>query len=236
MQTIQGEQRHCTACHRLLPREAFFTHQTAPDGRRSKCKNCYSAIVERWQTEHPEQAREAQQAYRDAHPEYQKAWVRKHPDAARLQHRVSRRVQDAIKRGELARPDTCEACGARGRIEAAHHDYSEPLNVRWLCVPCHRRWDRLQPKAAPLPTPEPVHHAVLLDTDGEPLACLNATRRELFDLDRDAAEQTQGALCWGRVPVDVPCPNPDCGRLDVDPLRHMERIAGGLDRLAGRVA
>ena len=43
----------------------------------------------------------------------------------------------AIKSGKLV-PKPCERCGATDRIEAHHPDYSKPLEVKWLCFPCHR--------------------------------------------------------------------------------------------------
>lgn len=55
-------------------------------------------------------------------------------------------VHRAICRGQLVRPETCEQCGASGRIEAAHYSYREPLYVRWLCKPCHRAFDDVAPK------------------------------------------------------------------------------------------
>jgi hypothetical protein len=54
-----------------------------------------------------------------------------------------------VQAGNIVRPDACEECGATDRcIEAAHFNYDEPLRVRWLCVPCHRRWDKSEPKHA----------------------------------------------------------------------------------------
>jgi hypothetical protein len=54
-----------------------------------------------------------------------------------------------VQAGHIVRPTTCEECGATDRaIEAAHFNYDEPLRVRWLCVPCHRRWDKREPKHA----------------------------------------------------------------------------------------
>jgi hypothetical protein len=57
-------------------------------------------------------------------------------------------VEKAVKRGRVQRPDVCEACGVRpepfkdGRaaIQAHHDDYNRPLDVRWLCQPCHHAW------------------------------------------------------------------------------------------------
>lgn len=53
-----------------------------------------------------------------------------------------------VQAGHIQRPQACEQCGRQGRIEAAHYDYNEPLRVRWLCRPCHVRWDKLHPKGA----------------------------------------------------------------------------------------
>lgn len=54
-----------------------------------------------------------------------------------------------VQAGHIVRPDACEECGAtHRRIEGAHFNYDEPLRVRWLCVSCHRRWDKREPKNA----------------------------------------------------------------------------------------
>jgi ribosomal protein S27AE len=45
-------------------------------------------------------------------------------------------VQNLIKSGKLLR-QPCEVCGET-RVEAHHDDYSKPLEIRWLCIPCHR--------------------------------------------------------------------------------------------------
>lgn len=54
-----------------------------------------------------------------------------------------------VQAGNIIRPSACEECGAADRrIEGAHFNYDEPLRVRWLCVSCHRRWDKRKPKGA----------------------------------------------------------------------------------------
>lgn len=56
-------------------------------------------------------------------------------------------VRAALRAGTLRRPTACEQCGASDhRIEAAHHDYQRPLDLRWLCTSCHRAWDWANPK------------------------------------------------------------------------------------------
>ena len=54
-----------------------------------------------------------------------------------------------INVGHIVRPSVCEECLSQDRkIEAAHHNYDEPLNVRWLCRSCHVKWDKAEPKNA----------------------------------------------------------------------------------------
>lgn len=37
---------------------------------------------------------------------------------------------------------SCQQCGETTETEAHHPDYSQPLAVQWLCVPCHRAHHR----------------------------------------------------------------------------------------------
>lgn len=54
-------------------------------------------------------------------------------------------ARSAIASGRLIR-QPCEACGAQ-TVEAHHDDYSQPLNVRWLC-PTHHREHHAAERAA----------------------------------------------------------------------------------------
>src|SRR4051812_46611194 len=60
----------------------------------------------------------------------------KHKDYARSA------VNTALENGALCAPLSCQACGETTELEAHHDDYSKPLVVRWLCVPCHRTHHR----------------------------------------------------------------------------------------------
>lgn len=59
-------------------------------------------------------------------------------------------VEKAVASGRLARPDVCETCDGTGGafrdgrhpIQAHHCDYNKPLDVMWLCQPCHHEWHR----------------------------------------------------------------------------------------------
>lgn len=73
-------------------------------------------------------------AYRNAN---RKRW-----QAANLEkHRAHNRVYHEIRVGRMERPDRCEHCLNECRPQAAHIDYDRPLDVLWLCAPCHSRFD-----------------------------------------------------------------------------------------------
>ena len=55
----------------------------------------------------------------------------KHPEK-RKAHKM---VEAALASGALSRSN-CERCGAE-EAQAHHHDYGQPLSVRWLCQECH---------------------------------------------------------------------------------------------------
>lgn len=112
--------------------------------RPRKCKECVKADVHAHRAANIEAAR-ARDRVRARRPEAIAAvtdvvrrWRALHPGRAAAHCAVHR----AIARGTLVRPETCqtEGCG-RGRPEAHHDDYSKPLEVRWLCKPCHVRAD-----------------------------------------------------------------------------------------------
>ncbi len=63
--------------------------------------------------------------------------------------------EKALKRGVVARSDTCETCGekktfkdGRSGVQAHHPDYNKPLDVMWLCQKCHHEWHKTN-KAIP---------------------------------------------------------------------------------------
>lgn len=50
-------------------------------------------------------------------------------------------VTSAVRRGDLKR-QPCEVCGHDQYVQAHHDDYAVPLDVRWLCVSCHKQHHR----------------------------------------------------------------------------------------------
>jgi hypothetical protein len=58
----------------------------------------------------------------------------RYPDRANARMAVA----NAVRKGLLIKPATCEKCGARDESLHGHHDdYGKPLDVRWVCRACH---------------------------------------------------------------------------------------------------
>ena len=119
-----------------------------------RCADCHKARMKALRDASPEiyRARDAARHQRDwikrralhdayratergkaAMREGQAAYVARYPE--RRAARVA--VGNALRSGRMQRPATCSACGGVTRLHAHHDDCSRPLDVRWLCVPCH---------------------------------------------------------------------------------------------------
>lgn len=57
----------------------------------------------------------------------------KHPE----RHSARSLLRYAIRAGKIVRPDNCQKCGTLCKPDGHHADYTKPLDVMWLCKPCH---------------------------------------------------------------------------------------------------
>lgn len=61
-------------------------------------------------------------------------WYHENPQKVSAQ----RKVGYALKIGRIKKALSCQRCGCLDRKLVAHHDdYSKPLDIRWVCTPCH---------------------------------------------------------------------------------------------------
>jgi hypothetical protein len=56
----------------------------------------------------------------------------------RAKYLAHKAIDNAMRRRKITKPDKCSKCGAGGRIVGHHSDYNKPLEVVWICEPCHR--------------------------------------------------------------------------------------------------
>ena len=48
-------------------------------------------------------------------------------------------IRQAIRRGEIVKPNVCLLCKKVTKLNAHHKDYSKPLEVIWICHFCHKK-------------------------------------------------------------------------------------------------
>ena len=142
--------KDCITCRRALPLTSYYRHPQMADGHLNKCKECviaYQKERRNWNGDAIRQydrnrdhlphrvAARKQYALTERGKESwlagRKAWAERHKEK-RAAHVM---VGNAVRDGKLIK-QPCEVCGSP-YVQAHHDDYAKPLDVRWLCVPCH---------------------------------------------------------------------------------------------------
>lgn len=141
---LMKETKRCSECGRELPLTEFNKKKSNKDGLQDRCRSCFSAYNKRRYEANKEKFKRDVKEYRENNPEAclttRLKACKKNPTGVNAR----RCVEYALAAGRLKRPRTCSGCGCDDkdhRIEAHHSDYSKPLNVIWLCTPCHRQMD-----------------------------------------------------------------------------------------------
>lgn len=136
--------KFCKRCENDKEITEFYAHPAMADGYLNICKPCkkeeskerYDRLSNDPEWVESERERNLEKYYRL----YATGYVFKAPPGSEAEKQFARRcVAQAVKAGVLVRPEHCPRCGKKKRrIEAHHHDYSKPLEVEWLCSPCHK--------------------------------------------------------------------------------------------------
>jgi len=131
--------KNCFKCNTVKPLSEFYTHPRMADGHVNKCKECYKNDSTANRNKNIEKVRAYDRA-RSKEPERIKAVTEitrawRAEDSRRTLAHSS--VARAMRRGELVQHPCCR-CGAEKTV-AHHEDYDKPLEVVWLCQPCHKQ-------------------------------------------------------------------------------------------------
>ena len=128
----------CFKCSKTKPLSEFYKHSAMADGHLGKCKECTKTDVKgnygvrRRKYAAYERTREQTPERKAKKRIYQKRHRAKHPDRDAARQAVNRGV-----RNKTVKKLPCCYCG-NPKSQAHHHDYSKPLDVRWVCFKCHR--------------------------------------------------------------------------------------------------
>lgn len=113
----------------------------------------HTAYMRDWRKKNPESYLASQRKYRQKtrYPAISKAiYAARYPEKMRAR----RVVDNALKYGTLIRPNVCGGCGKECKPQAHHQDYAKPLEIMWLCRPCHLAVDGKQPRTLALGDPQ----------------------------------------------------------------------------------
>ena len=133
--------KRCTKCETKKPLTEFYQHGGNNGGHRNECRACCNKRSHESRQRNLEDVR---QYDKDRSKEPKRAaalrkrtelWKKRNPE----KYRAKQAVNNAVRDGRLSRPNICSACNKDGLIHGHHHDYNKPLDVTWLCPPCHSK-------------------------------------------------------------------------------------------------
>ena len=137
---IVRTEKWCPHCKTTRPVDVFGPNASQADGLCSWCRECrreYRRTPSRQKVNLEKQRRRARnkpETMTEMRREYRYK-MRRDP-----RHLARCRLGMAVRRGIVDKPECCSRCDTRanGRgLHGHHHDYSKPLEVEWLCRPCH---------------------------------------------------------------------------------------------------
>ena len=132
-------QKECFKCKTIKPLLEFYKHSKMLDGHLNKCKECAKNDVLLHREKNLEKIRQYDRDRaknpdrRKANTEITKIWRSEDRRRQKAHNAVSR----GIKKGILIRQPCCR-CNEINSL-AHHDDYDKPLDVMWLCQPCHKQ-------------------------------------------------------------------------------------------------
>jgi hypothetical protein len=131
--------KECFKCKTVWPLNEFYKNSGMADGHVNKCKTCNKKDVSQNRQKNIEKYREYDKK-RSVLPhrielknKINRIWRAEDKKRTRAHSRVAR----AIVKGLLIQ-SPCERCNNPKSL-AHHEDYDKPLDVMWLCQPCHKQ-------------------------------------------------------------------------------------------------
>ncbi|KKM90366.1 hypothetical protein LCGC14_1239320 [marine sediment metagenome] len=132
----------CSICRKEKTVKEFRKAKSRKSGRSSWCNPCAAQYNTSWRKRNLAKARQSGRNYakrlharlkKEGTPYYSEPRSR-----SEFKKKVKALVYNAIRRGDIVRPKSCQKCGKRGvRLDAHHEDYKKTMEVVFLCTACH---------------------------------------------------------------------------------------------------
>lgn len=150
-------EKRCFKCGVIKNISEYYSHKQMLDGHLNKCKECaksesnknrqgkkeYYQKYDRDRKHEPSRIEtrnryissdKGKEKVKCAHQKY----ISKFPGKRKAHILIANRIRD----GSIKRPIRCENCLMECHPQAHHCDYTKPLDVMWLCQPCHVEWHK----------------------------------------------------------------------------------------------
>ncbi len=132
-------EKQCFKCQEAKDLDEFYVHKEMADGHLGKCKECTKAYVTGHRKENLERIRKYDRDRskllhrKKANRENSIKFRKRNPE----KYHAHSLVAYAVRSGKIIKPDACQQCDKKGKVSGHHDDYYKPLEVKWLCQPCH---------------------------------------------------------------------------------------------------
>ena len=137
--------KRCSRCKIEKELNEFNKDKSSKDGLRYRCKLCEKQYYQLNREEKNQYQKQYRQLNREKIREYSQLNKEKinqnknqyyHRNPEKQKARL--KLNNAVRRGKIHKPVFCSSCDSDRHLEAHHTDYSNPLQVLWLCRSCHR--------------------------------------------------------------------------------------------------
>lgn len=149
--------KQCKKCKEIKELNEFYKHPQMKDGHINiciKCKrkeqiNIRNNNLEYYQNydknrPNKEERNKLQKEYAatEKGKEVKSRAIKNYRENNPIKYKAHGAVNNAIRDGKLIKPKNCETCNIECKPHGHHDDYTKPLEVRWLCDKCHKKWHK----------------------------------------------------------------------------------------------
>lgn len=132
----------CIRCKEEKPYKFFNNSINTKDKKDYYCKLCRKEVKRAEYQKNKERYKNFGKVYRKT--ERGKLVSKKVTEKMKIKYPEKTKARNllnaSIIKGVIQKPNTCESCTKVVKVCGHHDDYSKPLDVRWLCYPCHTEW------------------------------------------------------------------------------------------------
>jgi len=147
--------KKCFECNESKSLNEFYRNSKMANGLLNKCKSCIRKDVLKNRRKNIEyyrgydRKRQLTEERKKQKLIYSKKYIKLYPERKLATMKAYRTrnpekyaahtiINNAIKTGNIKKPDCCSVCSKETVVEGHHHDYSKPLEVIWVCSQCHK--------------------------------------------------------------------------------------------------